>query len=332
LHFTARNKWGKMELIHPVYGAMVFMDKLRAMQTFVAIADVGSLTAAARLLDSSLPVVVRTLASLETHLGVRLFNRTTRRISLTAEGRDYLASCRLLLTGIHEAEAALNKESTEPIGALTITAPVLFGQMYVAPLVTRFVQNYPQVRCKLLLLDRVIDLVEEGVDVGIRIGTLADSSLVAQQIGELRRMVVASPDYLRRHGKPKHPRDLLTANCVRFVGTTAPWWTFHEGKRQFNLSVSGNLEFNHAAPAVEACAAGLGFGMFISYQVAPYIADHRLVAVLEDFEPPPRPINVVYPHARLLPARTRALVDYFKQELLPKKPTDPTRKIRRAHA
>lgn len=306
------------------------MDKLRAMQTFVAIADEGSLTSAARTLGSSLPAVVRTLAALESHLGVRLFNRTTRRISLTAEGRDYMVSCRQLLAGIDEAEAALSSEGTEPVGALSITAPVLFGQMYVAPLVTRFVQRYPQVRCSVLLLDRVIDLVEEGIDVGIRIGELADSSLVAQQLGDLRRMVVASPDYLRRHGKPKDPRDLLTANCVRFVGTTAPWWTFYEGKRKFNLSVSGNIEFNHAAPAVEACVAGLGFGMFISYQVAPYLADRRLVAVLEDFEPPPRPINVVYPHARLLPARTRALVDLIKQELLPKKPTNPARKTRRA--
>lgn len=291
------------------------MDKLRAMQTFVCIADQGSLTSAARTLGSSLPAVVRTLAALETHLGVRLFNRTTRRISLTAEGRNYLANCRQLLIGIEEAEAALGRENKEPAGPLTITAPVLFGQMYVAPLVTRFVKRHAKVTCRLLLIDRVVDLIEEGIDVGIRLGELADSSLVAQTLGDIRRVVVASPGYLRRHGIPKHPRELETANCVRFFGSSAPGWTFREGTRQYTLSVSGNLQINHAAPAVDACAAGLGFGMFIWYQVAPYLADGRLVTVLEAFETPPRPISIVYPHARLLPVRTRVFVDWMKQHL-----------------
>ncbi|MCF8177470.1 MAG: LysR family transcriptional regulator [Sulfuritalea sp.] len=304
------------------------MDRLRAMQTFVAIADAGSLTSAARVLGASLPAVVRTLAALEAHLGVRLFNRTTRRLSLTTEGRSHIASCRQLLAGIDEAEAALRRENTEPAGALTITAPVLFGQMYIAPLVTRFVQRYPKVTCRLLLLDRLVDLVDEGIDVGIRIGELADSSLVARTLGEISRIVVASPDYLNQRGIPKHPRDLLDANCVRFIGATAPWWTFLDGKRKFTLSVTGNLEFNHAAPAVEACAAGLGFGMFISYQAAPYLADGRLVRVLENFEPSPRSISVVYPHARLLPTRTRVFVDWIRKELLLKEMTPTPRQHR----
>ncbi len=291
------------------------MDKLKAMQTFVRIADEGSLTAAARALGSSLPAVVRTLAALETQLGTRLFNRTTRRIALTAEGRDYLLSCRRLLAGIEEAESALNGEGKEPFGPIRITAPVLFGQMYVAPIVTRFVQRHPGVRCSVLLLDRIVDLVEEGIDVGIRIGELNDSSLVAQTLGNVRRVVVASPAYLRRHGTPSHPRELLQANCVRFTGNTVPEWTFHDGRRKLVLPVTGNLDFNHVAPAVDACVAGLGVGMFISYQVAPHLAARRLVTLLEDFEPPPRPVSVVYPHARLLPARTRAFVDWLKQEL-----------------
>lgn len=291
------------------------MDKLRAMQVFVCIAEAGSLTAAARRLDSSLPAVVRTLAGLESQLGVRLINRTTRRIALTPAGRSYLADCRQLLAGIEAAEAALTADARDPVGRLVITAPVLFGQMYVAPAVTRFVERYPQVSCHVLLLDRIVDLVEEGIDVGVRIGGLTDSTLVAQNLGSLRRVVVASPAYLEKHGYPTTPRDLLQANCVRFVGSTAPWWSFHEGRRQYNLTVSGNLEFNHAAPAVAACLAGIGFGMFISYQVAPYLSDGSLVAVLEEFEPPPRPISVVYPQARLLPARTRAFVEWIKQEL-----------------
>ena len=296
------------------------MDKLKAMHTFLRIADEGSLTAAARAMDHSLPAVVRSLAALEAHLGVRLFNRTTRRISLTEEGKRYLENCRQVLAAVEDAETSLTAEAAEPAGKLTITAPVLFGQMYVAPAVTRFVQCHTKMRCNVVLLDRVVNLLEEGFDVGIRIGPLEDSSLIAQPLGSIRRMVVASPDDLRRHGLPKHPKELLRANCVRFSAATGPGWTFHEGSKKFNVAVTGNLDFNHAAPAIDACVAGLGFGMFISYQVAPYLQQKRLKIVLEKFEPPPRPINVVYPHARLLPTRTRVFIEWIRQELQDLKP------------
>ncbi len=291
------------------------MDKLKAMQTFVHIADEGSLTAAARSRNASLPAVVRTLAALEAHLGVRLFHRTTRRISLTEEGKHYLENCRQVLAAVDDAEAALSADAAEPAGQLTLTAPVLFGQMYVAPAVMRFVQRFERLRCSLVLLDRVVNLLEEGMDAGIRIGPLEDSSLVAQPLGSLRRVVVASPAYLRRHGVPQHPKDLLKANCVRFLGSSGPWWTFHENGRAFTVPVTGNLDFNHNAPVLDACLADMGFGMFISYQVAPYLAQEKLQLVLETFEPPPRPISVVYPHARMLPARTRAFIDFIKLEL-----------------
>jgi DNA-binding transcriptional LysR family regulator len=291
------------------------MDRFRAMQTFVRIVDEGSLTAAARALDSSLPAVVRTLAALEGKLGVRILNRSTRRISLTDEGRRYLDSCRQVLAAVEKAETAVTEQAAEPSGRLTITAPVLFGQMYVAPAVTRFVRQYDKLRVSVSLVDHVVNLLEEGIDVGIRIGPLEDSSLVAQPVGVVRRVSVASPGYLRRHGTPRHPNDLLKANCVRFSGGATSWWTFHEGGKRFNVAVTGNLEFNHVAPAADACAAGLGFGNFISYQVAPYIAQDRLKVVLEKFEPPPRPISVVYPHARLLPARTKVFVAWIKREL-----------------
>ncbi|WP_421954108.1 LysR family transcriptional regulator [Polaromonas sp.] len=292
------------------------MDKLRAMQVFIHIADEGSLTAAARVMASSLPAMVRTLAALETHLGVRLFNRTTRRIALTDEGRRYLNHCRTVLSSVQDAEESLNTQAGEPRGQLVITAPVLFGQMYVAPAVTRFVQRYPEVHCRVLLHDRVVNLLDEGVDVGVRIGALEDSSLVAQTVFSIRRIVVASPDYLRKHGVPSHPRELQAANCVRFTAPSGPWWTFHDKGKTFNVPVTGNLEFNNAAPAVDACAAGMGFGMFISYQAAPLVQQKKLVVVLEDFEPPKRPVSVVYPHARLLPARTRIFIEWMKNELL----------------
>jgi DNA-binding transcriptional LysR family regulator len=292
------------------------MDKLRAMQTFVRIVDEGSLTAAAHALDSSLPAVVRTLATLEQHLQVRLLNRTTRRISLTDEGSAYLERCRGILAEIDETEAALTARHTEPSGALTITAPALFGQRHVAPSVTRFVQRYPKLRCKLLLSDDVENLLERRVDLGVRIGTLADSSLVAQAVGKLRHVVVASPAYLRRHGVPKHPKELGEANCICVVGGSLAPWVFRERSRESSVPVSGNLEFDQVAAAVQACADGMGFGRFLDYQVRDEMADKRLRVVLEEFETPPLPVSIVYPHARLLPARTRMCVDWLKRDLL----------------
>ncbi|MFM9880269.1 MAG: LysR family transcriptional regulator [Burkholderiaceae bacterium] len=297
------------------------MDKLKAMQTFAAIAALGSMTAAAHALGSSLPAVVRTLAALEAHLGVRLLSRSTRRMALTNEGKLYLESCQALLAAIAEAEAALAPDASEPSGQLTITAPVQFGQMFVAPAVLRFVQRHPKMRCNLLLYDRVVNLLEEGIDVAIRIGELEDSALVAQRLGTVQRMVVASPAYLRKHGRPQHPRDLLAANCVRFSAATGAWWTFYEDGKKFNVPVTGNLEFNHVAPTIDACIAGLGYGMFISYQVAQHIAARQLRPVLQAFAPPPRPIHVVYPHARLLPARTRVFIDWIKSELMLENPS-----------
>lgn len=291
------------------------MDKLKAMQAVVTIADHGSLTAAAVALNSSLPSMVRTLAALESHLAVRLFNRTTRSISLTDEGRAYIEGCRTLLAAINDIEASVSSDAVEPSGLLTLTAPVQFGQMYVAPAVTRFVQRYNKVRINLVLLDRVVNLVEENIDAAIRIGTLEDSSLIAQPLGSVCRVVVATPEYLARHGVPQHPRELLQANCIRFSGGMGPRWAFHENGKPFNLSVAGNLEFNQVAPTVEACLAGLGFGMFISYQVREHINQNRLQQVLEPFQLPPWPISIVYPSGRQLPARTRLFVKWIKSEL-----------------
>jgi DNA-binding transcriptional LysR family regulator len=166
-----------------------------------------------------------------------------------------------------------------------------------------------------VLLDRVVNLIDEGIDLGVRIGHLEDSSLVALPIGRMRRVVTAHPDYLRKHGTPRHPRDLQKANCIRIIGGRAGFGEFQEKGRAFRVEVDGNVEFNHVGPAVQACAEGLGFGMFFAYQVAPFIAQKRLKVVLEKFERPPRPIQAVYPHARLLPARTRALVDWLREDL-----------------
>jgi DNA-binding transcriptional LysR family regulator len=291
------------------------MDTLRAMRAFVNIAEQGSLTAAARALDSSLPAVVRTLAALEAHLGVRLMNRTTRRIALTDEGRSYLESCRQVLSAVQDAEEALKEGAAEPSGPITLTAPVQFGLMHVAPVVTRFALRYPQVKLRVLLYDRVVNMLEEGIDVGVRIGALDDSGLIARPLGAIRRVVVASPGLIAAHGEPAHPDALRGVPCVRFTGASSLAWSFHINGRAVTVPVAGNLEFNHIAPAVDACAAGAGFGLFLSYQVRPYLARGTLRIVLREFEPPPRPVHIVYPHARLLPGRTRLLVDWLAREL-----------------
>lgn len=291
------------------------MGKLEAMRTFVSIADAGSLTAAARVQGRSLPAVVRTLAALEAELGVRLLARTTRRISLTQAGRHYLERCRQAQALVEEAEAELRAEQTEPQGKLIVTAPVLFGERHVSAAITAFVQRYPRVSVELRLLDRIVNLVEEGIDVGIRIGPLEDSSLIAQQVGSMRRVTVAAPSYLTEHGTPAHPKDLLAHNCVCFWLPGAPVWAFRANGKPLSVPVRGNLSVNQSAVAAQACVAGLGIGNFFAYQVAPHLASGALRLLLTGFETPPRPIHVVYPEARLVPARTRVFIDAVKRHI-----------------
>jgi DNA-binding transcriptional LysR family regulator len=290
------------------------MDQLKALQTFVRIADEGSLTKAAQAQDLSLPAVVRSLAALEAHLHVRLFNRTTRRVVLTDEGRRYLDYARQVLSTLAEAERAVSSDVSAPAGNLRVTAPVMFGQLHVAPAVTRFLQRQREVQVELVLLDRVVDLLDEGFDAGVRIGVLDDSSLVARPVGAVRRVVVASPGYWRRHGTPRHPRDLQGLNCVRSSNSSAAW-SFRDGGQTFSVPVHGNLRCNHIAAAVDACVAGLGCGAFMSYQVDRLVGDGKLKVVLDAFEPPPQPIHIVVPQARLLPARTRVFINWMLREL-----------------
>lgn len=293
------------------------------MRTFVEIADRGSLTAAGEALGRSLPTVVRTLAALERELGVVLLRRTTRRMSLTEEGRVYLERCRRLLADLDEMETLVGSGRSEPRGTLRVTASVLFGQLHVAPAVRAFLARHPAVEVELLLLDRVVNLVEEGLDVAVRIGPLADSSLIAVPGGQVRRVVCASPDLLEARGEPRHPDDLASLPCVRFGGI-APGhvWRFREGGRERAVQVSGALTTNQGAVALDACAAGLGFGLFLSYQVEPAVRAGRLRVVLREFEPPPLPVSLVYADARLVSSRLRAFLDWMKPRLRARRDLD----------
>ncbi|VAW77262.1 Transcriptional regulator, LysR family [hydrothermal vent metagenome] len=288
------------------------MDKLRSMAVFVQIAEHGSLTAAANMLGLSLPSVVRILASLEHSMQVRLFNRTTRRVTLTQEGEFYLQQCRKILADIDETERALGQKQSEPSGNITITAPVRFGEMHVAPAVADFLKQYPKTRVKLLLLDRVVDLLEEGIDVAVRIAHLADSSLIARPMGVIRQIVCASPDLLNKTGMPDHPEALSDLPCVCFTGIApASIWQFQDKGKYLAVPVTGKLVCNQVKASADACVAGVGFGLFYCYQVTPHIQSGQLVPVLTNFEPEPVPLSLVYPHVRLLSARVRAIVDWL---------------------
>jgi len=287
------------------------MDKLRAMEAFVRIVDRGSLTAAAESLRTSLPSVVRTLASLEAALDTRLINRTTRRIALTDEGRDYYARCQRVLADIDEAEAALSARRIVPKGRLRLTAPVTFGRMHVAPVVTDFIGRHEGVQVELMLLDRVVDLVEEGIDVGVRIGHLPDSLLVALPIGETRRVVCASPAYLKRAGTPDSPADLAAHRCVSFSGVAqGNDWTLATGGKTLRVRLTPVLASNQIDPVLAACAGGEGLGQFLSYQVKDLLEAKKLKRVLVDYEPAPLPIHVIYPSARFVSSNVRALFDF----------------------
>ncbi|MEJ2405307.1 MAG: LysR family transcriptional regulator [Candidatus Thiodiazotropha sp.] len=292
------------------------MDKLQSMATFVQIAEQGSLSAAARSLDKSLPSVVRTLAVLEESLQVRLLNRTTRRIALTEEGRTYLQQCRKILADVQEAERALGQQQSEPSGLITLTAPVRFGEMHVAPAVSGFLRHYPKTRVDLILLDRVVDLLEEGIDIAVRIAHLTDSTLIAKPIGRVQQIVCASPSLLGGVGTPSRPEELTELPCVGFTGlSSATEWAFLDQGKPLSVPIRSRFVSNQVGAALNACVAGLGFGRFLSYQTEPLIREGKLVRVLQAFETPPVPLSLVYPHTRLLSSRVRSMVDWLTDNL-----------------
>ncbi|HWM43875.1 MAG TPA: LysR family transcriptional regulator [Burkholderiales bacterium] len=286
------------------------MNKLAAMEAFVRIVDKGSLTAAAAALDTSLPSVVRTLAALERELGVRLLNRTTRRIHLTDEGAQYLERCRAILSAVQETEAAFSAGRAEPQGRLAVTASVLFGRRFVAPIVNDFLRRHPKVTAELVFVDRVVNLIDEGIDVAVRIAHLPDSSLVAIPVGKVRRVVCASPEYLRRRGTPRAPQDLRAHACIRHTGNARRVdWQFRVGRRSVSVPIDPVLSCSDIDSSLEACVGGHGLGMFLSYQTASYRKEKKLSYVLEEFETEAVPVQVVYAQSRLVAGKVRAFVD-----------------------
>ena len=292
------------------------MDRLRAMSVFVAAVDGGSLSAAGRKLRMPLPTVSRHVSELEAHLGARLLTRSTRRLTLTDAGRNYLEACRRILENLEEAERAAAGEYSAPKGVLVITAPVVFGRLHLLPVITEFLEAHREVDVRLRLGDRIFDLVEEHVDLAARIGELPDSRLIASRIGFIRRVTCASSAYLERRGAPRHPRELAAHDCVTFAGlVSSDAWTFAADRKEIEVPVRSRLVVTTAEAAIDAAVAGAGVTQVLSYQVAEAVATGKLTAVLSKFEPAPVPAHLVHVSQRPLPVKLRAFLDFATPKL-----------------
>jgi DNA-binding transcriptional LysR family regulator len=286
------------------------MDRLDAMQAFVTVADLKGFAPAARKLGLSPSGVTRLIAALENHLSARLLQRTTRSVTVTDAGARYLERARRILADVEEAEIATESERARPSGRLVISAPVGFGRLHVSPVLTTYLKRYREVSAELRLEDRMINLVEEGIDLAVRIGHLADSSLVARHIGEMRRITVASPGYLKARGEPKRPQDIAAHDTIQFGSAAgSDEWRFVEGGNEVRLDHSPRFSTNSADAAIRYAEAGGGLTRVLAYQAAEAIKRGRLKAVLTKFEQPPLPIHIIYPTSRLLSAKVRTFID-----------------------
>jgi DNA-binding transcriptional LysR family regulator len=291
------------------------MDRIETMQAFVAVADHKGFAAAARKLGLSASAVTRMVAALENRLGARLLQRTTRSVMLTDVGVQFLERARRILADIEEADEAVKSERTMPAGRLVVSAPLGFGRRHVSPLMSTYLKRHPDVIGELRLSDRMVNLVEEGIDLAVRIGHLPDSSLVARAVGDMRRMVVASPDYLAAHGEPRRPADIAAHRIVHFGAQSAtPDWCFVENGRDIRVNCAARFTSNSADAAILHAEQGGGLTRVLAYQAAEGLAAGRLKAVLTDYEIPPLPIHLVYPTSRLLSAKVRAFVDLVTRE------------------
>lgn len=290
------------------------MDRLDELAVFLAVLETGSLAGAARRLRRSPAAVTRTLAGLEARVGSRLVERTTRRLAVTEAGRRLAEAARPVLAGY---EAAIAREEAGPLrGHVRISAPLVFGRRHVAPVLTAFLDGHPQVTGELVLNDRNLDLVDEALDVAVRVGALADSSLLARRVGEVRRVVVASPAYLARRGAPERPEDLAGHEIVYSSTQPGPLeWRFETPRGPLAVRLRPRLMINAIEPVVAAAVEGRGVTRVFSYQVAEELAEGRLVRLLAAFEPAPTPVQLVTPSARLAPPRVRAFLDFAAERL-----------------
>lgn len=292
------------------------MDHIHLMKVFVAVGELESFAGAARRLDMSPAAVTRAVSALEERLGVKLLLRTTRSVRLTEAGGRYLEDCRSILASIAEANEAAAGVNATPKGELAVTAPILFGKKFVMPSIVRYLQQYPEVDVSAYFLDRVVNMVEEGMDVAVRIGQLPDSGLKALRVGKVRRMLCASPDYLARHGVPTHPSELhehvviATTNLSPRAG-----WRFGVTDEPTMVRMKPRLTVTSNDGAIAAACAGLGIARLLSYQVVEEIASGRLQVVLADFEEAPWPIHILHRESKYGSAKVRAFIDMLAADV-----------------
>ena len=292
------------------------MDRLDGIVLFAGVADRRSFAQAARRLGRSPAAVTRAIGELEARLGVRLLNRTTRAVSLTEAGERFLAGARRVLADLDEIERAAAGEGAAPRGELRLTAPILFGRLHMTPIVTEFLARFPDVSVALSLLDRPVDLVEEGLDAAVRIGTLAESSAVATRVGAVRRIVVAAPDYLARHGTPRLPAGLAAHAIIAFSAiSSAERWAFEDRTGETSVAVKPRLVVTTAEAAVDTARGGFGITRVLSYQAADDIARGALRRLLRAYEGDDIPIHLLYPGSRHPPPKLRAFLDFAKPRL-----------------
>lgn len=294
------------------------MSDFEDIQIFVRVAELGNLSAAGRELRHSAAVVSNRIARLEERLGVRLLNRTTRRVNLTTEGDVYYRHCLRILAEMQEAENAIANQKNTTRGPVTLTCPMAFGNKYVAPIIPKFVAKNPDVQVRLHLSDRLLDLLQDKVDLAIRIAELKESSLIVRKLAANKRMLVASPAYLKRHGIPKVPGDLLHHNCLllRFPGSRQYQWTLHGGEADgpVTLSVSGSMDSDNGEVLTRWCLDGHGIALKSHWEVGEHIRNGQLQVVLPDYTPPSHAVYALYPENRYLPTRVRAFVDFLVSE------------------
>ena len=286
------------------------MDKLEAMRVFVSVAEHQSFVAASRQLDLSAPAVTRSIAQLEQTLDVRLFNRTTRHVRLTDSGVRFFEHAKRILEDVEHAEAAASGIYAEPKGVLSVTAPVLFGQIHITPIVTEYLQQNPSVSVKAVFYDRLSNILDEGLDVAIRIGHLKDASIYAIPVGSVQRLVCASPAYIEQHGMPMQPADLAAHEIIQAL-TVEPstTWQFESATQKTSVKVSPRLQCTHNGAAITAAKQGFGITRLMSYQIGEELKNGSLTRLLRDYETKPLPVNIIHLEGRHASAKIRSFID-----------------------
>jgi DNA-binding transcriptional LysR family regulator len=291
------------------------VDLLAAFRTFVRISETGSFSSVAREIGATQPAISRQIGALETHLGVRLLQRSTRRLTLTEDGRDFVARARAVLEAVDETEAAISRRRQSPSGLVRLGCPAIFGRTYIVPHIGRLLDRYPELSVEIVASDDVVDMIQERLDITIRVGDVADSTLVARRIGSTISLPVASTEYLAEHGEPTHPRELASHACLIMTRRQRPGeWSFTGPDGPIVVQVGGRLRANSVEAILAAVIAGQGIAQVPLWMLREPIREGVVKPLLSDWKPRASPISAVYPSRRFLPPRTRAVIDYLVQE------------------